>query len=536
MGQSNTSIESTLREALGNWSTSEELSELLASCSRRTLEQIEAIAGIQNDQYKEFQDEYRYDFRGFLERCIDWEKVGRKPYFYQLEAAERFVNKTDRQRISRFTMKGPRGLGKTAWGSWSEHWFALTRDGVPGLDWKSGMTASVYRQIYRYMWPEIHKWSRLIKWDMIGRDEYTAKELLVQNLKLMTGEIAGVASNDPGNMEGMHANSVFFLFDESKLLKPAVFDSIEGVFSNAGMGNENEAYAIAISTPGESQGRFYDIHARRPGYEDWEVMSVSLKDTILAGAVTVDWAKQRKKQWGEKSAAYQNHVLGEFSDSNADVVIIPISWVELAMSRWDEWVESGKPLPAQMDSVGVDIGLTGDRTVLAPRYGDIITELRLYPKADNPMPVVGYTLGLLEHGGQAIVDSIGIGSGVVGRLRELGKDVFGFNAGEGTDRVDNSGELGFLNKRSAAWWGLRELLDPSSGSKIALPRDDGLLNELSSVRWKVTSAGKIMAEVKADVKQRIGVSTDKADSVIQAFWNPEKQDEQEFFFAMKKMD
>lgn len=55
------------------------------------------------------------------------------------------------------------------------------------------------------------------------------------------------------------------------------------------------------------------------------------------------------------------------------------------------------------------------------------------------------------------------------QLRDDGFDVVAFNAGEKTKRKDRSGEMGFTNKRSAAWWGLRELLDPELGEEVALP-------------------------------------------------------------------
>jgi len=65
-------------------------------------------------------------------------------------------------------------------------------------------------------------------------------------------------------IEGAHAESLLYIFDESKSIAAPVFDAAEGAFAGPG-----EVFALAQSTPGEPSGRFYDIHARASGLEDW---------------------------------------------------------------------------------------------------------------------------------------------------------------------------------------------------------------------------------------------------------------------------
>ena len=163
----------------------------------------------------------------------------------------------------------------------------------------------------------------------------------------------------------------------------------------------------------------------------------------------------------------------------------------------------------------------GDRTVLALRYGDMIAELRSSAKEET-MACVGRVSGLLtaHAGAYCVVDVIGIGAGVVSRLREqfpAGARIEAFNAAERSDAKDRSGELGFANKRAAAWWHLRELLDPAYGAAIALPPDDTLTGDLTAPHWHVQSGGKILIESKDDIRGRIGRSTDAGDAVVQAF-------------------
>ena len=120
----------------------------------------------------------------------------------------------------------------------------------------------------------------------------------------------------------------------------------------------------------------------------------------------------------------------------------------------------------------------------------------------------------------AVIDVIGIGAGVVDRLREMGYDdlVVPFNAAERTDFKDQSGLLGMVNKRAAVWWHMRELLDPSSGHAVALPPDDELIGDLTAPRSRPVSGGKIMVESKGDIRVRLGRSTDAGDAVVMAFW------------------
>ena len=77
----------------------------------------------------------------------------------------------------------------------------------------------------------------------------------------------------------------------------------------------------------------------------------------------------------------------------------------------------------------------------------------------------------------AIVEVIGISGGVVDQLREQKRNIEAFNASVFTKNTDRSGELGFINTRSAAWWNLRELLDQADGATLALPPIDSLTGD-----------------------------------------------------------
>lgn len=439
----------------------------------------------------------------FVREAIAWRPHEAGPTPYQEEMMRALV---EHRRIS---VRGPHGLGKTTENAWLILWFALTRDGE---DWKVITTASAWRQLTVYLWPEVHKWARRLNPEVIGRPLLRDDvELLDLAIKLRTGQATAVASNDPEKIEGAHADHLLYIFDEAKIIPAETFDAAEGALSTG------QAYAVAVSTPGEPTGRFYDIQRRAPGYGDWWTRHVTKHEAIAAGRVDAAWCEQRFLQWGESSAVYQNRVEGNFASSDEDAVI-PLAWVEAAIQRWLEWRESGLEVP--QTCVGVDVARGGeDETVLAPRLSHVVGELLTSAKEDT-MRTTGRVAAALAAGGYAVVDVIGVGAGVVDRLAELGLPVVPFNAGEGTDVRDSSGMLAFLNKRAAAWWALREFLDPANGSKVCLPPDDMLTGDLTAPKWWETSRGLIQIEAKKDIKKRLGRSTDRGDAVVMCFYTP----------------
>jgi hypothetical protein len=287
----------------------------------------------------------------------------------------------------------------------------------------------------------------VLDWEKVGRPPFsTRSEMMKSQMRLRHGLALAASPDKPEKIEGLHADAVLVILDEAKIIPPDIFDSIEGSFSGAGEGSDLEAYALAISTPGEPAGRFYDIHTRKKGLEDWHVRHVTLDEAVKAGRMKYEWAEKRKTLWGETSALYQNHVLGEFCADDEDAVI-PLRWVEAAFERWREWERAGKPDTPGLKSVGVDVARSGlDKTVAAIRHGDVITAIQAWSKADT-METTGRVKGIMEAelGATAVVDVIGIGAGVYDRLREQGIRSDPFNAGRKTTRKDSTGQFGYYN-------------------------------------------------------------------------------------------
>jgi hypothetical protein len=479
--------------------------------------------------YQKFQEKYKDDPGGFVQDCFTW-KEGEGPTFYQKDVLRELIE------YKRIAIRGPHGLGKTALASWIVLWFCLTRDGDEDRDFKVPMTASNWRQLSKYLFPEVHKWIRRLNWKMIGRPPFKKKvELMELSLKLSTGEAFCLASKQPAALEGVHANSVLYVLDESKAIQDGIWDSVEGALST-GNKDGDEVYVLAISTPGPQMGRFYEIHSKKEGLEDWHTKHITMADSILAGRMDPAWAEQRKAQWGEKSSTYQNKILGEFAADDS-MGVIPFSWVALANQRWellrDEVEDFG-----EVETLGVDVaGATegSDSSVLAPMHKNyVIGHIQVYPEGNidtATMEVAGYVKGFVDINTKAIpiIDVIGIGTGVADRLSEMEYGIRRFIASEKTDAMDESGKFGFFNKRAATWWRMREMLNPESGVDVALPPEADLIRELTVPQWTMQSGARYKIEGKKDIRKRLGRSTDMADAVILAltgleFTDPERWD------------
>jgi hypothetical protein len=473
------------------------------------------IESAETKRYRVFQKTYYNDPVGFARDCLEWPKGAAGLAPYQQEVLQALV------KHKRATAVGPHGLGKTALMAIVVHWFALTRD---GLDWKLPMTASVWRQLAEFLLPEIHKWARRIKWDVVGRSPYAEKtELLDLALNLKTGSAFALASDKPSAIEGAHADHILYLFDEAKAIPTETFVAAEGAFSTPG-----EVMALAVSTPGDNIGRFWEIHSFRDRFSAWWARAVTLEECVSAGRITRSWADQMARELGEDHPEYVRRVLGRFSMADSAEGVIPRRWVRMAQARhmvlMQDIAERKRMLPP-LSVLSVDVGgedKTGDATVLVERRHNVVMPLDVFYGVD-PMRVADLVRSrqTKEKALSIVVDANGIGAGVVARLRQLGVECVPWQAGGGPPKVrktlaDSTKLLGFENRRAWAWWKVREMLDPTNGSAIALPPDKELEDELCAPNWDSTLSDNIKIESKRSIRSRLGRSTDRADAVVMA--------------------
>ena len=389
------------------------------------------------------------------------------------------------------------GLGKTFTASNIALWFLFTRPNSRVIT-----TASLWRQV-GLLWNEIGSKIKKLNYEKM----YWFKDLESVNINEIrinsTWFAKGMASDDPEKIEGQHANNILYIVDEAKLVSRKTFKSISGAMTSEG------AKLFVISTPSENnEGYFYEIW--RDGGKDFKTFHTSAFDSpnikaskiIVPHLVTQEWVDECKEDWGIDSPTYITKVLGNFPDTTEDT-LIPYIHVESAIKR-------SLPIsyPVQVSCDVARFG--GDKTVIMKRNGPVARIYKITSKKDT-MQTAGVVKNLYKKidARLAKIDVIGVGSGVCDRLREQGIAVMDCNNAEKAIDSEN-----FVNARAEGYWNLKKLF---KDGLIDIENNRFLIQELTCIKYKYHSSGKIMVESKDDIKKRLGRSPDYADALMYLF-------------------
>jgi len=305
-------------------------------------------------------------------------------------------------------------------------------------------------------------------------------------------------AEQPEALQGVHSDHVMLVGDEASGIPEKVFEAASGSMSG------HNAVTLLLGNPVRSSGFFYDTHNRLGG--DWVTMKVSCADSPR---VSEAYIEEMKARYGEDSNAYRIRVLGEFPKSDEDTVI-PMELLDLAMNRD---VEASPYAPLVW---GLDVARFGsDRSALCKRRGNAVTEPIKTWKNLDLMQLTGAVVAEFEilppseRPTEILVDSIGLGAGVVDRLRELNLPARGIN-------VSESPAMGttYRNLKAELWYKAKSWLEARD---CRLPKDEMLIAELATVRYSFTSNGKIQIEGKDEIRKRGLASPDKADAFCLTF-------------------
>ena len=171
-----------------------------------------------------------------------------------------------------------------------------------------------------------------------------------------------------------------------------------------------------------------------------------------------------------------------------------------------------------------------DKSVTSKRRGYQIYDLKTY-KGYSTMEYANQISSMYlqetdKKPNAIFVDTIGVGAGVFDRLDEKGFNSIEANVSMKADETDV-----YYNKRAEMYFKLRDFL--RKGGKI--PNDDDLKEELLAIRYAFNNAnGKIIIQPKDDIKELIGRSPDKSDSVAMHFFSDIRIEKSDFATMQKK--
>lgn len=411
------------------------------------------------------------------------EVLGVEPLPYQAEFLEAIAS--GERKIS---IRSGHGTGKSTAASWAMLWFFLMR--TPN---KVVVTAPTSSQLFDALFAELKRWINELP--PAFHQAINVKSDRVEHVEAPSEMFISARTSraeTPEALAGVHSEHVMLVVDEASGVPEQVFEAAAGSMSG------HSAVTIMLSNPTRSSGTFYESQTRLSG--SWWTRRWSCVDSPL---VSDEFVEEMRQRYGEESNAFRIRVLGEFPLADDDT-IIPFHLVESATHRDVEISDDTKAV------WGLDVARFGtDCTALCKRQGPIVTEIRSWRGLDL-MQTVGRVVAEYEalspsmRPREILVDSIGLGSGVVDRLRELDLPVRGINVAESPSMKET-----YMNLRSELWFKAKAWLEDRS---CKLPPNDQLIAELTSIRYSFTSSGKMKAESKDEMRRRGLSSPDLADA------------------------
>lgn len=378
----------------------------------------------------------------------------------------------------------------------------------------------------------------------------------------------GRRPTEVASFQGIHAKFILIVLEEADGIPEALWIAADTLASSGA------AHVLAIGNPDSADSHFAKVV--RPG-SGWNVVPIDglrtpnftkrevqkypeLKQYMIDNGIPPSdkqltrmnvpmyirkewqdvllspvWVAERMQRWGVKRfedpetgrirwrepALWWSKVRGRPPEEGSEG-LIPLSWIEAAFRRWDLWDEAGRPTQNGRLILGCDVADTGkDETVMTNRIGPLVLSMERVGQQDTET-TASRLIGRLQSvgGSLACVDATGIGIGVVNKIRHMRLPVVPYiGAGRAEGLRDVTGEFGFANIRSAAYWHLRELLDPVNGpGDVAFPRDEDLLADLTVPTWKIKTGGIIAVEPKDSVVKRLKRSPDCGDAIVMTYW------------------
>jgi hypothetical protein len=389
----------------------------------------------------------------------------------------------------KIAVKSGRGIGKTATEAWLILWLMSTRPQFAGF-----ATANTGDQLDDKLWRELSLWhTRSINKHWF---QWTATRFYqVDNKSTWGVDALKWSQNNPDALGGLHnaGRGQCAIVDEGSGVPAEIYDVIDATMTDP------DSFVFVFANPLRKTGRFYELFTRFS--HRWLNYTV---DARKAKAANQNKIKQDIDDWGLDSDYIRVNVLGEFPRQDADT-LIPLPLIDSAKVRKAEGCERYRPV------WGLDVARFGDdRTALCIRRHRKLESIEAWRGLDT-MQTAGRVKAMWDdcplddRPGMIVVDVIGVGAGVVDRLREMDLPVRALNVSE-SPAIKSK----FHRLRDEMYWKGREWFET-----LAVECADAAVGaELGDVMFSYTSSGQIKVEAKDQIKERLGRSPDIGEALL----------------------
>jgi hypothetical protein len=387
-------------------------------------------------------------------------------------------------------------------------------------------TAPSLDQVHAILWEEIR-----------GLHDRAGLAGVVQRTDrwLVGGRLVGMGRKPPDYSEsafqGIHRKYVLVILDEACGIPAWLWTAVETITTG------NQCRILAIGNPDDPNSHFRRLCGEAPG---WASFKISVFDSpnftgehvpgdLRELLTSEQWALDRKAEWGEDNPLYVAKVLGEFPTDHPWSVV---RMSDLYACRIADVPRTASELTPV--ALGVDVGGGGDETVIRERRG-MVAGREWTERSDKPESIARLVLHALTVTGATLVnvDSIGVGAGLVGELRNL-KQLGAHNARiNGVNVSERSTQPNlYFNLRSQLWWEVGRIAAEQRAMDLgSMENADKTIAQLLEPHYSHDLKGRIKVEAKDDIIKRIGRSPDNADALLLAFYMPVSS-AQEYFEAL----
>ena len=307
------------------------------------------------------------------------------------------------------------------------------------------------------------------------------------------------AAGEADRLMGFGADMV--ITDESCLIPEVAWAKITRMLGD----DPEHAVLIELANPWDMATRYYKhwISGR------YKKIHIGYEEAIAEGRITSKFVEEQRKELTplEFEVLYESNFPLTSEDAVFNYGKVQ-EGVKKEIPEWEEWENYEKIISCDVADKGLDwtVIYWGVHNLDTDEY--CVLESFSEPKSDNMQVAYKIFDWYNEKGADRInIDTIGVGVGVVSRVRELVGDlakVVACHYGEGVgtagketraypsetlqERRSDSIKKRFLNRKAEQFFRLKDLF---SESLMNIPDNDKLIMELMSMKWDFSTSSKI---------------------------------------------
>lgn len=393
------------------------------------------------------------------------------------------------------------GIGKSADLGMVIWWAMSTHE-----DTRCNVTAGTDTQLRTKTAPEVAKWFRMAinaHWFNITATSIYAID--PRHEKSWRVDFIPWNEKNPEAVAGLHnqGKRIVIVYDEASQIPEIIWETQSGALTDA----DTEILWLTRGNPTRNTGHFKECFGRYR--HRWYTRQIDSRSVSFTNKAQI---QQWVDDYGEDSDFVRVRVKGEFPRAGS-MQFIPSDLVDAAMAR-DPVCHVWEPM-----IMGVDVARFGDdQTVIAFRRGrDAATIQWVKHRNIDTMTLAAEIARLAdqEKVDAIFVDGVGIGAGVVDRLRQMKRECFDVQSGGKPSGLYFDEPIKCKNKRVEMWAQMRQWLRIG-----AIPDDMELEADLTGIEYGYDADNATQLERVEDMKKRGLASPDNATALALTFAEP----------------